>query len=264
MGAKPQCPFLVLGQFLIGDDFALRIGLINCEASGCRMETIETIAGGDPKRSIVIDQKTAHDVVAQTVWIRRIVKQRLEFSRALVKTEQPVVISSNPEIAGTVLANREPIGTDCWSVPPAIESVVPVLAVDTVECSGRSDPQDSLTILVDCADKGFRRSIRTGETKNPFKRQRFGREMGVPHPTQPSPDAPFTIREYVLDIVLGEAVRISRVIAVTNESLLLAVKLEEASAVCGKPQSAFPVFGHSHDDRQGRGGGLRLVKGIVG
>ena len=32
---------------------------------------------------------------------------------------------------------------------------MPGLAVDTVECFGRTDPQDSLTILVYCANKGF-------------------------------------------------------------------------------------------------------------
>ena len=105
----------------------------------------------------MIDQKTGHDVVAQTVWISRIVTVGLEFSRPPVKTEQPVVIRSNPEIAGTVFVNRDHIGTGCWSGRPVIGSVVPGLAVDTVECFGRTDPQDSLTILVDCADKGFSR-----------------------------------------------------------------------------------------------------------
>ena len=52
----------------------------------------------------MIDEKTGHDVVAQTVWISRIVTVGLEFSRPPVKTEQPVVISSSPEITGTVFA----------------------------------------------------------------------------------------------------------------------------------------------------------------
>ena len=88
--------------------------------------------------------------------------------------------------------------------------------------------------------------------------------MGYPHPTQASPDAPFPIREQVLDIVLGQAVRITGIIAVTNESSVLAVKLKQTSTVCCQPQSAVPVFGHCHDDRQGCGGRLQLVKRIVG
>ena len=59
--------------------------------------------------------------------------------------------------------------------------------------------------------------------------------MGYPHPTQASPDAPFPIREQALDIVLRQAIRIAGVIAVTNESSVLAVKLEQTSAVCCQP-----------------------------
>ena len=37
------------------------------------------------------------------------------------------------------------------------------LAVDTVECFGGTHPQDSLTIFVYRADKGFSLTFRTGE-----------------------------------------------------------------------------------------------------
>ena len=143
----------------------------------------------------MIDEKTCHDVVAKTVWISRIVNVRLELSRPSVKTEQPVVISSSPEIAGMVFANRDHIGTDRWSASPAVRSVVPGLAVDGVECLGRADPHDSLTILVDCANKGLGRTLRTDEMRNSLKRQRVRRKMDHPHPTQPSPDASFPICE---------------------------------------------------------------------
>src|ERR1700692_2368902 len=130
----------------------------------------------------MIDEKTCHDVVAQAVGISRIVTVGLEFSRPPVKTEQPVVISSSPEIAGTVFANRDHIGIDSWFGRPAVGSVVPGLAVDTVECFRRTDPQDPLTILVNRANKGFSRTLRTGEMRNCLKRQRVGRKMGYPHP----------------------------------------------------------------------------------
>src|ERR1700720_2535938 len=143
----------------------------------------------------MVDEKTCHDVIAQTVWISRIVTVDLEFSRPSVKTEQPVVISSSPEVSGTVFADRDHIGLGCWSGHPAIGSVVPRLAIDTVECFGRTDPQDSLTILVYCANKGFSRTLRTGEMRNCLEGQRIGREMGYPHPAQGSPDAPFSIRK---------------------------------------------------------------------
>ena len=94
------------------------------------VETIETIVGGGPERSVMIDKKTCHDVVAQTVWISRIVTVSLEFSRPPVKTEQPMVISASPDIAGTVFADRDHIGTHCWSGRPAIGGVAPGLAVD--------------------------------------------------------------------------------------------------------------------------------------
>ena len=139
----------------------------------------------------MIDKKTRHDVVAQAVWISRIVTVRLEFSRPPVKTEQPMVISPSPDIAGTVFADRDHIGTGCWSGRPAVGSVAPGLAVERIECIERTDPQDSLTILVYCADKGFSCTLRTVEMRNSLKRQRVGRKVGYPHRTQANPDAPF-------------------------------------------------------------------------
>jgi hypothetical protein len=166
VGAKPQCPLPVLDQVKIGHDSSLRVGLINCETSGRGIETIQTVAGGDPERSVAFDEKACHDVVAQTVWIGRIVEVRMESARPSVKAEQPVVISSSPELAGTDFANRDHIGIGCWSGRPAVESVVPGLAVDRVERSGRTDPQEFLRILVYCANEGFGRTIRTGEMSN--------------------------------------------------------------------------------------------------
>src|SRR5271154_1550600 len=114
----------------------------------------------------MIDEKTCHDVVAQTVLISRVVTIYLEFSGPSIKTEQPVVISSSPEITGTVFADRDHIGFGRWSGRLAIGSVLPSLAVDTVECFGCTDPQDSLRILVDCANKGLSRTLRTVEMRN--------------------------------------------------------------------------------------------------
>ena len=72
---------------------------------------------------------------------------------------------------------------------------MPRLAVDSVECFGRTDPQDSLTILVYCANEGLSRSFRTGKMRNCLEGQRVGREMGYPHPPQSNPDAPLSIRK---------------------------------------------------------------------
>src|ERR1700733_686420 len=195
VGAQPQGPLLVLDQFKIVDDAVRRDRLVNYETSGRRIETIETIVGGDPERSIVIDKKTGHDVVAQTVWISRIVTVGLEFPCAPVKTEQPMVISSSPDIAGRVFANGDHIGTDGWSGGAAVGSVAPGLAVESIECFERTDPQDPLMILVDCANKGFSRTLRTVEMRNCLERQRVGRKVDYPHRTQANPDAPFAIRK---------------------------------------------------------------------
>ena len=138
------------------------------------------------------------------------------------------------------------------------------LAVDTAECFGRTDPQDSLAIFVYRANKRFSATFRTCELRNSLEWQRVRREMGYSHPPQASPHAPFSIREHILHIVLGQAVRITGVIAVTNESSVLAVKLKQTSTVCCQPQTAVPVFGHCHDDRQGCGGRLQFVKRITG
>jgi hypothetical protein len=59
VSAKPQCPFWVLDQFKIGDS-PLRLELINREASGCRIETIQTIIGGDPERSVMTLLRRSH------------------------------------------------------------------------------------------------------------------------------------------------------------------------------------------------------------
>jgi len=66
--------------------------------------------------------------------------------------------------------------------------------------------------------------------------------MDYPHPAQAGPYASFPIREQVLYIPLRQACRINRVIAVTNESSVLAVQLEQTGTVCCKPQCAVPVF----------------------
>ena len=87
--------------------------------------------------------------------------------------------------------------------------------------------------------------------------------MRQPHSPQAGPDAPLAIREDALHGVLREAVRVSRVIAVTDEASVIAVEFEQTSAVRSKPQRAVSVFEHCGDASQGRAAPFLIVKGIV-
>jgi hypothetical protein len=53
----------ILDHSEILDDFP-RVSFENCEVSGRRIESIQTVVGGDPERSTMVDKKACYDVVA--------------------------------------------------------------------------------------------------------------------------------------------------------------------------------------------------------
>ena len=87
--------------------------------------------------------------------------------------------------------------------------------------------------------------------------------MGKPHSAEASPDIPLAIHEDAFDRVLREAVKVRRIMAITNESPVVAVEFEQTSAVRSKPERAVPVFEHCGYACQGRARLILLVKRIV-
>src|SRR5271168_850744 len=100
----------------------------------------------------MVDEQTHDNIVAQTERIGQIVPVLLELSRPPVETEEPVAVRSNPEVAGAILAYLYHIGTGFWSAEPVGGNALS-LAVDTVKCLRCTDPQNSLTILVNSTHK---------------------------------------------------------------------------------------------------------------
>src|SRR4051794_24114950 len=84
------------------------------------------------------------------------------------------------------------------------------------------------------------------EMRNSLKGRRFRSKMGEPSSAESSPDQPFPIQEQAFHIVLGEAIEVSRIIAITNESAALAIEFEQTSAMRSDPQRAVRIFKHCH------------------
>src|SRR4029434_3985281 len=72
------------------------------------------------------------------------------------------------------------------------------------------------------------------------------------------------IREEVFHVVLRNAVRISRVVAVTRESLKVAVIPEQTRPVRSEPQSAVSIFEDGRNPREHGAGRLRFLERIPG
>src|SRR5580658_3763074 len=229
--SEPQNSLLVFDQLEVKKIVALLIRLISYKALSHGVETTQAPRGSGPKRPFVVDQQMEDDVAAQTIWIRRIVPVRMELSRSPVEMKQSVAICANPQTARAVFANRDNIGTVCRSGRQAVVAVAPAAAVDTVECCWGTNPQRFLTIFVYRTHKGFNRIFRTIKMRKAVKRRGYRIKVGGPHSAQTSPDAPLTIHDQTLHIVLREAIGVRGIVAVTDEPLVFAIEFEQTRAM---------------------------------
>jgi hypothetical protein len=61
----------------------------------------------------MVDEQTHDKIIAQTVWICRVVQIWHESPGSPIKAEEPMSISANPEIARVIVAKRYDVGTGC-------------------------------------------------------------------------------------------------------------------------------------------------------
>jgi hypothetical protein len=118
----------------------------------------------------MVDEQPRYKVVAQAVWIRRIVPVRLEFSRTPLKTQKPMTIRADPQTSRPVFTDRDHIGGDFWFTIP-IGGKASGLPVDTNESRGGTEPENPLTIFVYRAHKRIG-SVRPAGGVGKFRKRR--------------------------------------------------------------------------------------------
>src|ERR1700741_3487156 len=144
-------PYRSLRVFLDREiDFgrALRVQLIRGGVRSRRIETIETIEGGGPQPTGMIDEQLRHIIAAQTKWIAWAVPEPLELSGRGVVTDQPKAAGTDPKKTRSISDDGSRARADSWSYGP-VEGVLSSIAVEAVEYVNRGNPQDSLAILID-------------------------------------------------------------------------------------------------------------------
>src|SRR5258708_22724418 len=103
--AKPECALTVLDH-LRKERITLRIGPIGSEVLSRCVKPIQPSSGGRPECAIPVDEKTRNIVVAQALWIRRIVPVSPEASLPLVEAEDSEIVSADPDIPRPVFGYR--------------------------------------------------------------------------------------------------------------------------------------------------------------
>src|ERR1700691_4355268 len=99
MGAEPEGSPPILDQFQVGQAPVLGAEIVCREALRHRVKTTKPALGAGPQCSAVVDEQTRDNVVAQSVWVRRIMAIRLELPCSPIEAKEPVSKTANPEIA---------------------------------------------------------------------------------------------------------------------------------------------------------------------
>jgi hypothetical protein len=165
------------------------------------------------------------------MWICGIALESFEKPRSGVEAKESMAIGAHPEIARAILANRYDVGS--FSGAGEVKRIVSLcFAVDTMKGFVSADPEDSVMILVNCANKRF---IPVGRTTKivakslEWQGPRCKTCESKAAQTNPNDSLPIFI--HLADGVLGQALRISKVIAVADESPMVPVKLKQARTV---------------------------------
>src|ERR1700731_4843407 len=99
-----------------------------------------------------------------------------------------------------------------------------------------ADPHDSLMVLVNRPNERFIPAGRIAKiVAISLEWQGPGGKSCKSEAAQTSPNDPLPICEHFADTVLGQALRISKVIAIANESPMFPVKFKQARAVGCQP-----------------------------
>src|SRR5258708_6917874 len=145
-----------------------------------------------------------------------------------------------------------------------MRGVAPGLAVNTIEPFARTHPQDALRSSVYSLHVTFTLMVRNSEIVRDFlKQRRLRRIVGGARSVEAGPDIPFPIREKADHAVLSQAFGIGRIVAVTDESPVVPVELQQAGSLRCNPQSASLVFNHSHYAGQSAAGRFPFFERIV-
>src|SRR5260370_4214306 len=242
-------PYRYLRVLLDGDidlGRALRVELIHGGVRSRRIETIETIEGGGPQPTGMIDEQLSHIIAAQTKWIGWAVPELLEQSGLRVVTDQSKAAGTNPKKTRSISDDGSRARTDSWPYGP-VEGVLSGVAVDAVERVNGGNPQDSLAILIDAIHHRAAHAVGvSGLVLEFLKERRSSGQAGVRHHVKARPDVSFSILKQGSHIVLAETIRVGGIMTVADEFPLLAVELEKAIAQGRKLQSPVAIFEHRH------------------
>ena len=186
---------------------------------------------GCPERSIVINEKTRDNVIAQAVRISGIVLKPFEKRCSRVEAEESMTIRAHPEVPRAILANSDDIASlSCGGEAKGIVSLC--FAVDSIKRFVGADPQDPLMVLVNRPNERFIPAGRIAKIVSiSLEWQGPGGKSCKSKAAQTSPNDPLLICEHFADTVLGQALRISEVIAIANESPMFPVKFKQAGTV---------------------------------
>src|SRR5271170_4805553 len=97
MRANPYRSLRVLCDRDVDLGSALWVELIDTEVRGRRIETIETVEGGGPQPTDMIDEQLSHIIAAQAILIAWNVPEPLEQSGLRVVTDQSNAAGTDPK-----------------------------------------------------------------------------------------------------------------------------------------------------------------------
>src|SRR5258708_11113175 len=142
-----------------------------------------------------------------------------------------MTICTDPEVTQAIFGDRDRV------CPFSSSSKVKIFvslrtAVNTMKGAVSTDPEDSLMIFVNRADKGFIPVGRITEVVTiSLERQGFRCKACEPKTGEARPDDSLPIQKYGADAVLGQTLRIVEAIAIADESSVFPVELEQPSTV---------------------------------
>src|SRR3954469_5214345 len=143
-----------------------------------------------------------------------------------------MTVRPDPQVAPTIFTNCDGIGAP--SRGGELKIFVSMCAsVNAMESIVGADPQDSLTVLKNRADKGFilvsgisKIMTVTLEGKGPCCK------TGYPEASQTCPNDPLSVLEQSAHTVLSQTLGIGKAIAITDKSSMCPVEFEQSGAIC--------------------------------
>src|SRR6266478_2955408 len=145
-----------------------------------------------------------------------------------------MAICTYPEVTQAIFADCDRI---CSFSSSEVEIFVPLrTAVDSMKGAVSTDPEDSLMIFVNRADKGFILVGRIAEVVTiSLERLGFRCKAREPKTGETCPDDPFPVHRYGADAVLSETLWIVEAIAIADETFVVPIELEQPRTIRCEP-----------------------------